>query len=367
MLRPEERNQTMGHLGSTYEQFYLPDLIERDFQSIYFGTPAQDELIQQVARMGLSRDEHAPIKLTNEQKAEVLDDTELAELQKKRDAYRERIKTRHTTVDAAKGTRLHNKYETAKRNYINLKSKLSRRRLDQAIKDFHENIDDHYIDSQLDGYKLDNFKRSETRYEFRERATIIKLLSTPLSDLEESEAMKVRIKFIHNLARYCERQESRDFGAKTGLALRPATQSWSRPVDRKRPVSDTEEGSKPRKRFSSSPSENTKLALCVVEREAEDSYIVELDQKSSPTKFDDLICLICLANNREQSWEQGIRPFAKKYTLQKHIDKHAANGAFDKDFQCGDINCSSQISGFGHYMNHAGSVHGVWHQVKRVR
>jgi hypothetical protein len=62
--------------------------------------------------MGLSRDEQAAIKLCNEQKAEVLGTSELVELCKKRDGYRERIKARqYTTVDAARGTRLHKKYE----------------------------------------------------------------------------------------------------------------------------------------------------------------------------------------------------------------------------------------------------------------
>ena len=55
----EEGNQTMGHYGSMYEEFYILDLIECNFQSIYSGTPSQDDLIRSVARIGLSRDMHA--------------------------------------------------------------------------------------------------------------------------------------------------------------------------------------------------------------------------------------------------------------------------------------------------------------------
>lgn len=51
----------MGHYGNTYEEIYLSDLIERGFQRISFGTPAQDDLIRHVARMGLSRENRAPI------------------------------------------------------------------------------------------------------------------------------------------------------------------------------------------------------------------------------------------------------------------------------------------------------------------
>ena len=49
----------MGHHGTTYEEFYMPDLIEHDFQSIYFGSPSQDALIQSVAYIGLTRDKRA--------------------------------------------------------------------------------------------------------------------------------------------------------------------------------------------------------------------------------------------------------------------------------------------------------------------
>lgn len=85
VLTPEERNQTMGHHGSTYEQFYMPDLIERDFQSIYFGTPAQDLLVRSVARMGLSRDERAPTKLNEKQKRQVYMHPKLVRLREKRE------------------------------------------------------------------------------------------------------------------------------------------------------------------------------------------------------------------------------------------------------------------------------------------
>lgn len=58
-LSPSERNQTMGHLGSTYEKYYTLTHIARDFQSIYFGSPSEDLLVQAVARLGLSRDQRA--------------------------------------------------------------------------------------------------------------------------------------------------------------------------------------------------------------------------------------------------------------------------------------------------------------------
>jgi Protein of unknown function (DUF3435) len=83
-LTPEERNQVMGHKhGSTYERYHMPDLIERDFQSIYFGTPSQNLLIQLVARMGLSWDRRAPTELSEDPKLELRNDPELVKLRKK--------------------------------------------------------------------------------------------------------------------------------------------------------------------------------------------------------------------------------------------------------------------------------------------
>ena len=82
----------MGHRqSSTYEQYYMPDLIERDFQSIYFGTPSQDLLIQSVARMGISRDRRAPTELTEDQKLEVWNNLELVQLCKDRKRYKDEI------------------------------------------------------------------------------------------------------------------------------------------------------------------------------------------------------------------------------------------------------------------------------------
>ncbi|KAJ9644084.1 hypothetical protein H2199_003952 [Coniosporium tulheliwenetii] len=131
VLTPEERNQTMGHHGSTYERFYMPDLIERDFQSIYFGTPSQDALIRSVARMRLSRDKRAPRELTDEQKLEVHNDPELVRLRKKRERCKEKIRDRgYYSIEGAKGTHLHTRCEEIKRKINNRTDMLRRKRLD---------------------------------------------------------------------------------------------------------------------------------------------------------------------------------------------------------------------------------------------
>ena len=88
ILTPVERNQTMGHLGSIYKKYYIPTHIARDFQSIYFGSPSQDLLIESVTRMGLSRDWCAPVELNNDQLDEVQNDPKLIALRKEREEYK---------------------------------------------------------------------------------------------------------------------------------------------------------------------------------------------------------------------------------------------------------------------------------------
>jgi hypothetical protein len=133
VIPPEERNQTMGHHGDTYQQFYLPDLIERDFQSIYFGTPSQDDLIQHAARMGISRDERAPTGLTDEQKLEFKSELdrhpEILRLRAKRERYKQKISRKgYHSADAAKGTKLYDRYNEAKRKLHSLINVLRKRK-----------------------------------------------------------------------------------------------------------------------------------------------------------------------------------------------------------------------------------------------
>ena len=81
----------MGHRGSTYEKYYIPTHITRDFQAIYFGCPSEDLLIESVARMGLSRDRHAPTELNDDQLEEVQNNPELVVLRKDREKCKNQI------------------------------------------------------------------------------------------------------------------------------------------------------------------------------------------------------------------------------------------------------------------------------------
>jgi hypothetical protein len=81
----------MGHSSETYERYYTPTHIVRDFQSIYFGTPSQEDLIRSVARMGLSQDRRAPVELDDKQKEEVRNHPLLVKFRGERDTYKHKL------------------------------------------------------------------------------------------------------------------------------------------------------------------------------------------------------------------------------------------------------------------------------------
>jgi hypothetical protein len=367
----------MGHHGDTYQRFYLPDLIERDFQSIYFGTPSQDDLIQHAARMGISRDERAPTGLTDEQKLEFqleLDQhPDILQLREKRERYKRKIRSRgYHPIAAAKGTKLYDRYDEARRKLHSVTNVLRKRKEDQVILDFYDAIDDYDIEKQLSGsVGTDIPTRSAVQYEFRERAAIAKLLSQPLNELEEGHAMKLRMKFIRNLVKYCNRQESRQNGIPSkAIGLRLGSEVDQSVIGVKRGASNADTGTHQQAKrqkeqisldspFQETPDE-TRSAVPIKEEG------VKIIQLPYPMTFTDLVCLICIGDNRLSTLGQ-TRPFAKKDTLQKHLNNHVAEGVFRQGFHCKHPCCSKWIEGLEHFKNHAALVHGVWHPIERHR
>jgi hypothetical protein len=129
-----DRNQAMGHLGSTYENYYTPTHIARDFQAIYFGTPSEEELIRSVASMGLSRDRRAPTELNDDQQKQVRNDSVLVALCEKRERYKKMLKDESFyPLAARKGTRLYNKYKKEKQEVASTYQQLHRIRLNEQF------------------------------------------------------------------------------------------------------------------------------------------------------------------------------------------------------------------------------------------
>jgi hypothetical protein len=357
----------MGHHGDTYQQFYLPDLIEEDFQSIYFGTPSQDELIQHAARMGISRDERAPIDLTNEQKLafklELDKDPRVLRFRKQRERNKQKIQSQgYYPIETAKGTSLYEHYIEAKRKLHSLTNVLRKRKKDQAILDFHNTIDDYDIETQLDDTVSSKLPtRSSVKYEFPERAVIANLLSRPLNELPEEKARRLRMEFVCNLVSYCSRMESRQDELSSVTLRVQSPIERCHPQSRKRKADDNEfnpelQVQRPTQEVRSALVTQEGARLIWTPTQTEEMQVTMGIQM----KFTDLVCLLCIGAGK-------LHQFKKKESLGKHIDCHKAEGVFKQGFQCQHPSCSDWIEGEGSFKQHAALKHGVCHPVPRSR
>jgi hypothetical protein len=267
--------------------------------------------------MGLSRDIRAPYALTAEQKEEVHNSPELEELRKKRERYKNKLyKQGYSPLAEGKGTRAYERYKRYNKAIGTKANALRLQRLRRAIRDYHETIDEIEIGQQLSGLAVPEIlTRPAAQYELRERVRIVKLMSTPLNELDESEGLQMRIKFVHNLARLCHRQESR----KSSPIKRPEPHEGVQDPKRMRSLTGVHDWSEP-----CTPS---KACDSVVE-EAED---VELIDKAYPMRFERPICLICIGDE-QKSREKHLRPFARKDVLKRHLNLHVKHGVFKDGF-----------------------------------
>lgn len=338
----------MGHHGNTYEQFYLPDLIERDFQSIYFGTQSQDKLIESAARMGLSRDLRAPIALSKQQKEEIRCNSSIAKFRRKRDRVKSRIIAQYNNLNAAKETELYERYDRYRRKVISLTNILQKKCLKETIQEFHNQIDAYDIKRQHGSGYHDLPSRTVIRHEFQERTTITDMLSHSLIDLKDVDALSLRTKFIDNLTRYCAKQESRRL--------------------------ETFDVLKKKKRVTTGHHDSPMIELLRTNddsnsEDSQEQFPHTSDAKATddahfPLTFTGSVCLICIGNE-ELSTSKRCRPFANRYTLQNHIDSHIRLGVFKVSFECKHPHCQTWIEGVNHFMNHAARAHNVQHQIKR--
>lgn len=89
-------------------------------------------------------------------------------------------------------------------------NKLCRKRFFQAVRDFHESADTEEINKQLRGEPATVILTLLiVEYEFKERAIVAGLLFQPI----DFKDVRIRVKFIRNMAKLCHQQETRRPGA----------------------------------------------------------------------------------------------------------------------------------------------------------
>jgi hypothetical protein len=303
-LDPVERNQTIGHLRSTYEKYYMPTHIARDFQSIYFGSPSEDLLIESVARMGVSRDRRAPTELDDEQLEKLRNDPALAILCKQREVYKEQLYNQgFYLLSKSKGTDLYQKYEDTKRKLSSTYQKLYRERLESAVRDFHESIDTIEIAKQLSRMAADKvLTLPAVEFELWERGTFAGMLFKPIQD------DKARIRFVRTLARLCHKQETRQPQAfkrkRVGLVACEANSSYFSNKQKKSTIG-----------VERSPLKEE------LEGARHKNVLEVRSRQLFPTVALHLLCLICI-ENKEFSYERRTRYIQQKDVLRKHVKTH---------------------------------------------
>jgi hypothetical protein len=201
----------MGHRqgdSGVYVEYYMSTFNDVDCQSICFGSAPQHDLIHLAGR--LIRHSNAPTALTAEQRLEVRTDPELVDLCLKRSEALAEIKRQgFPTVAAAKGTQLGENYECYRKRVDNLRKKLTAKRLEHAIKDFHESVDVDEVNRQLHGIKPSTVLAPPTiEYELPERALVAQLFSEA-ADVRDRKALHpLRVKLVSAIAQLCKRRES---------------------------------------------------------------------------------------------------------------------------------------------------------------
>jgi hypothetical protein len=341
----------MGHLGSTYEKYYTPTHITRDFQSIYFGSPSEDLLIESVARMGLSRDRRAPTELDEEQQEKLRNDPALVILREQRELYKQQLYDQDfRPLAKGQGTDLYKGYEDTQRKIGSTYQKLYRERLDSAIHEFHESIDTIEIARQLSRKAAaEVLTLPAVEFELRERATIAGMLFKPTQD------DKARVRFVRTLARLCHKQETRQpksLKRKKVRLIACETNGLSFSNKRKKCTDG----------FEKSPSNQ----VCEIVKEeldaprpVEDIFEVRSGQLY-PTVLPHPVCLICIGNENF-SYERRIRHIPRKDVLKKHVETHFRLSELQSEFPCRHPSCSNILAGMMHFKRHALDVHGVSH------
>lgn len=328
----------MGHSGDVFEKYYTPTHIARDFQSIYFGSPSEDLLIQSVARMGLSRDRRAPTELNDVQLEEVRNDLLLRDLRMERELYKNQLRDAgYYPAAMGKGTVLYERYEATKRKIGSTYQRLHKQRLNMAIREFHDSIDTIEIAKQLSGQAAgDVLTLPTSEFELEERATVANMLFNPV------QTDGTRVQFVRVLIRLCRRQETR----RPKASKRKKTE-W---------IAYTDGASSKRNKSGNISDEDLRDSdpiqhITTVEIQSLPDFPIVLPHPA---------CLICIGNE-ELSYERRLRHVPRKDVLKKHVKVHFKEPQYHSEFECRHPSCKEILHGTRHFMRHALDEHGVCH------
>lgn len=202
----------MGHRkgdSSTYLTYYMSNFIDRDCQSICFGSAPKQDLIHLAAR--LQRHDAAPTCLTEEQLAEINDDEDLKALRSARTNAMQKWRTLgYRSREAAAGTTMREEYDLYSKEAEKVSKYLKAIRLRQALQEFHTNVHVEEIDRQLQGIKpADIIAPPSIRYDLPERARVAQSYAVAADMTDPDQLHELRLELIGRVSRLCGHRESR--------------------------------------------------------------------------------------------------------------------------------------------------------------
>jgi hypothetical protein len=376
-LTPEERKQIMGNRGDVYERHYMPAFIDVDCQAIYLGTTRRDDLVRAVGR--LERHERAPTDLTDVQEFEIQNDPRILELKETITKYGAKIKGEgYSTFKAAEGTGLYERRCEIQRELNSLRQTLHNELLEKTIDEFHETVHTLEVDRQMRGIlpAPGVLIPSTIKYELTERAVVARLLFQPLDDLDEDQALQVRIKLVQNLVQLSKRQET----------------PHSYKMSRGRKSKDTWPNIEPHEHRRPPCEDNVILGMEAVENrqadvdwEADSMALMQLKEVASAdwdtkTLVDDepdagpvapieleerpggpvLYCAFCRWVDVEAGPRKRKYIFSRVDSLDRHIrTQHLRFRAAGEGFDCPYQGCSAFLGGTEHFLSHTARQHGL--------
>jgi hypothetical protein len=336
----------LGHSSVVYQEYYTPTHIARDYQAIYFGTPSEEQLIQSVASMSISRDQRAPKELDEKQLDEIYNHPNMVALRAERTRCKEELYAQgYRPLCKAKGTALHDQYDKLQKKINSTHQKLRGDRLTAVIRHYPETIDGIEIAKQLEGKSTTEvLKLPVVEYELRERAVAANMLFQPFQD-ERTRLQFVRV--LIKLGRKQETQRPKALKRKIDIVVCPRDQD-------------------------SSPSKKSQCSVALSLYSGDQGTMVE-KKESTLTECEDTweelypkvlphpVCLICIGNSvPTHDWR--LRHWPRKDVLKKHVDAHFRDPQFQAAFACRHPKCREvMLDGILHFKRHALDEHGVAH------
>ncbi|KAK6197684.1 Arginyl-tRNA--protein transferase 1 [Pestalotiopsis sp. IQ-011] len=215
---PEERNQIMGHTGGTssvYRNYYMPEFVDKDVQSVYFGVTPRNSTTRAMGR--IRRNALAPTRLTLDQQKEIKQDAKLNEAFAARDEAKRLVKLRCSTVASARERQselddesklLLHKYEIAAKKAMNLHSSLKSQFLRRSVQEFHTSADISLVNGSTNGAQKEVCLVTQPLYELQERARIAEALQDSAQQYEGPELDRIRMRLVENMANLCFKRET---------------------------------------------------------------------------------------------------------------------------------------------------------------